>query len=265
VLRKLPGPLQIFVGDALMDPALAARAGGPAAVAGVRGSDVSDGSPEFAGAFQAYAKSRGIRYTPKAARAYDAAAALLEAYRLAAEPKGGPEILEALARVRFEGKSGPVAFDDNGDLVVARGAKLYDVVEFGPAGSVAKAAAPVAPEASGIAGAAATAGPATAAAPAAGAAAPALAPVRGAPPVVGAAAAATPGAATVVAAAPGVGVPPPGATVTVPAAESAAAAVLGVGVPPPGATVTAPDAAPAPPPDPSAAARRHPRPPRRLQ
>ena len=49
--------------------------------------------------------------TTQAAHAYDATAALIEAYRRAASPKGGPEIKAALQDVRFKGKAGPVAFD----------------------------------------------------------------------------------------------------------------------------------------------------------
>jgi hypothetical protein len=230
-LRKLPTPVQIFLGDSLMDATLAARAG-PAAVAGVRGSDVAFGSPEFISAFGKFTAGTGIEYTPKAARAYDATTALLTAFAAAAPPKGGPEILEQLQKVRFQGVSGPVAFDEAGDLEVAPGAQLYDVIEFDKRGAVVKSAA---------APAAAAAGAGAGAAPAAGAA--------GVPAAAGAAAAPVVAAPVVTAPAAAAAVPPataaaPGAAAALPAA-AAATAPAGAALPAAAAGAAAPAALPA--------------------
>ena len=125
--------VKIFGGDSINDPAMPARAGA-AAIAGVQASDVSFGSPEFVAAFKEFTKGK-IPYSSKAAHAYDAAWALMEAYRRAAEPKDGPQILAELASVKFQGKSGPIAFDEFGDLKFDP-ATSYVVTEFDKTGNV---------------------------------------------------------------------------------------------------------------------------------
>ena len=115
-----------------MDAAVA-KVAGPENAVGVRGSDVSFGSPDFVAAFKEYTKGKGIPYSSKAAHAYDAAQALIEAYRRAPDPKTGPQVLAELADVRFAGKSGPIAFDEFGDLKFNPAAS-YDVVEFDKSG-----------------------------------------------------------------------------------------------------------------------------------
>ncbi len=127
-------PVKIFGGDSVMDAAVA-KAAGAANTLGVRGSDVSFGSPEFVAAFKEFTKGKGIPYSSKAAHAYDAALALMDAYRRAAEPKDGPQLLAELAATRFQGKSGPVAFDEFGDLKFDP-AVSYQTVEFDKAGQL---------------------------------------------------------------------------------------------------------------------------------
>lgn len=119
----------------MMDPTVAATTG-PAVTLGIRGSDVSFGTPEFQAAFKDYVQGKNISYVAKAAHAYDATAALLDAYRRADDPKDGPQVAAALANVRFQGKSGPIGFDEYGDLKYDP-ATSYDVSEFQPDGSVA--------------------------------------------------------------------------------------------------------------------------------
>lgn len=55
-------------------------------------------------------------YSGFAATAYDAATALMDAFRRAAPPRGGPEVLKQLKDVKFSGKSGLISFDEYGDL-----------------------------------------------------------------------------------------------------------------------------------------------------
>jgi branched-chain amino acid transport system substrate-binding protein len=126
--------IRIFGGDSLMD-AQVAKAAGAANALGVRGSDVSFGSPEFVEAFNEFTKGKGIEYNAKAAHAYDAAVALMEAYRRAPQTKEGPAILAELANVRFQGKSGPIAFDEYGDLKYDP-VSSYNVLEFDKAGGL---------------------------------------------------------------------------------------------------------------------------------
>lgn len=77
-----------------------------------------------------------ISYVAKAAHAYDAIWALFEAYRRAPDPKAGPQIMAQLAGVTFPGVSGPIAFDDYGDLAYDPRTS-YDVAEFKKDGSIA--------------------------------------------------------------------------------------------------------------------------------
>jgi ABC-type branched-subunit amino acid transport system substrate-binding protein len=112
---------------------------GAAAAAGVRGSEVSPGSPEFQAAFKEFTAGNNVSYVAKAAHAYDAAVALMEAFRLAKEPKAGPDIAAALSGVRFPGKSGPIAFDEAGDLEFdprSNGTDYYTILEYFPDGSM---------------------------------------------------------------------------------------------------------------------------------
>ncbi|KAI8473456.1 MAG: periplasmic binding protein-like I [Monoraphidium minutum] len=133
-MAKLPFKVSIFNGDSMMDPTVAATAG-KANTVGVRGSDVSYGTPAFVADFKKFTAGKNISYVAKAAHAYDAAEALLEAYRRAPEPKEGPEIMAQLANVRFQGKAGPVAFDEYGDLKYDP-TTSYDVSEFNAKGEV---------------------------------------------------------------------------------------------------------------------------------
>ncbi|KAI8470694.1 MAG: hypothetical protein J3K34DRAFT_458716 [Monoraphidium minutum] len=135
-----PAPAaKLFAASALMAPPLAAAAGA-AGAAGVRGADAGFGSPAFAAAFGAFTKGK-LPYSSAAARAYDAAWALLEARAAAAEPKRGPQLLAALQRVSLaQGKSGAVAFDANGDRAVPRAGDGYGVVEFSKGGQQGAAA-----------------------------------------------------------------------------------------------------------------------------
>ncbi|KAI8468031.1 MAG: periplasmic binding protein-like I [Monoraphidium minutum] len=134
-----PLGVKIFVGDALMTPALPALAGGPAAVAGVRGTDMWY-APDFKKDFESYAKSRAIDapFSPKAAAAYDATVALLDAARRAPPPARGAGLLQELYAVKFSGKSGKVAFDESGDLKYDA-STAYSVAEFAPGGGLRRA------------------------------------------------------------------------------------------------------------------------------
>ena len=136
--KAAPRKLAIFLGDSGMDPTVAALAG-PGVMEGVRGSDVAFGDPAFVAAFQDYAKAKGrnASYVAKAAHAYDATAALLEAYRRAPDPKGGAEVLAELAGVRLaKGKSGiPLVFDEAGDAAFEPRLS-YAVSEFDAAGKL---------------------------------------------------------------------------------------------------------------------------------
>ncbi|KIZ04521.1 hypothetical protein MNEG_3430 [Monoraphidium neglectum] len=139
-LRTAQPPLSavtIFGGDSLMDATVPLRIGA-ALAKGVRGSDVTFGSPAFVAAFKTYTAGKNISYVPKASHAYDAAEALIEAYRRAEAPKDGKAILAQLADVRFKGVSGPIAFNEFGDLKYdPKGPRLYTVTEFGADGSIA--------------------------------------------------------------------------------------------------------------------------------
>lgn len=136
----LPNKITFFNGDSMMDPTVATVAGKDV-TAGIQGSDVAFGTPAFVAAFKDYTKGKGISYVAKAAHAYDATAALVEAYRRAAEPKDGPAILAELANVKFaNGMGGPVAFDEFGDALYDAG-KSYEVLEFDKDGQVQRAAA----------------------------------------------------------------------------------------------------------------------------
>lgn len=84
-----------------MDPTLVQKLGNKALAKGIRGSEVSFGTPKFQKAFADYTKGQNISYTPKAAHAYDAAWALMEAYARAPE-KMGSDILDALKDLKFE-------------------------------------------------------------------------------------------------------------------------------------------------------------------
>jgi hypothetical protein len=64
---------------------------------------------------QAFNKGRNTTFVGKAAAAYDATVALLDAYRRAAPPKLGPDVLKELFNVKFQGKSGLISFDDAGE------------------------------------------------------------------------------------------------------------------------------------------------------
>lgn len=134
-LKSKKSNVKVFLGDSMMDPTVAEAAGKANAV-GIRGTDVSFGTPAFVKAFNAHVAGKDINYVAKASHAYDAAQALLEAYRRAAEPKGGPQILAELPNVKFMGKAGPVAFDEYGDLKYDP-ATSYDISEFKADGSVA--------------------------------------------------------------------------------------------------------------------------------
>lgn len=125
--------VKVFGGDSLMDAAVAAAAG-PAAALGVRGTDTAFGSASFVAAFKEFTGGK-VAYNSKAAAAYDAVIALLDAYRRAAPPKEGPQILAALQDVRFLGKTGPVSFDEFGDRLFVP-TESYDVGEFDRTGNV---------------------------------------------------------------------------------------------------------------------------------
>jgi ABC-type branched-subunit amino acid transport system substrate-binding protein len=117
-----------------MDSSVAAAAGANATL-GVRGSDVSFGDEEFQAAFKEFTAGKNVSYVAKAAHAYDAAVALMEAFRRAPEPKDGPAVLAELGSVKFNGKSGPIAFDEYGDLAYDP-VSSYDVAEFDKDGQV---------------------------------------------------------------------------------------------------------------------------------
>jgi hypothetical protein len=73
-----------------MSPATSALAGA-AAAAGVRGTDMWF-DPAFEAEFNEFVAEKNITFVAKAAAAYDAAVVLMDAFRRAAEPKGGPEV-----------------------------------------------------------------------------------------------------------------------------------------------------------------------------
>lgn len=128
----------VFLSDSGMDPTVAAAAGA-STMAGVRGSDVAFGDPSFVEAFKKYAKSRNatVSYVAKAAHAYDATAALVEAYRRAAGAKDGPAVLAELGGVKFsKAKSGvALSFDEYGDASYDPESS-YEVSEFDSAGQI---------------------------------------------------------------------------------------------------------------------------------
>jgi branched-chain amino acid transport system substrate-binding protein len=126
--------VKIFGGDSMMDASVA-KAAGLGAALGVRGSDVSFGSPDFVAAFKDFTAGKGIEYNAKAAHAYDAAVALMEAWRRSPQTKEGAAILAELGNVRFQGKAGPVAFDEYGDLKYDP-ASTYNVLEFDKSGEL---------------------------------------------------------------------------------------------------------------------------------
>lgn len=141
-VRASAPKIKIYTGDSLMYPTVASKAGGAAAAAGVRGT-VMWATPEFQAEFKRQATDIvdvPVTFVGKAANAYDAAVALMDASRRAQEPKGGPQIRSALFNVKFTGKSGAVAFDELGDLVYDP-ATAYSVAEFGKDGAVKAAAA----------------------------------------------------------------------------------------------------------------------------
>ncbi|GBF90432.1 hypothetical protein Rsub_03428 [Raphidocelis subcapitata] len=166
----LPRRPSVFVSDSLITPATPLLAGKKSA-AGVRGADLWH-SPEFEAEFKDYVRSRGgdAPYTGFAATAYDATIALLDAFRRAAPPRGGPELLEQLKHVKFFGKSGLISFDEYGDLKYDPETG-YTVGVFGPDGALTQerpGAAPAPQERPGAAAAAATIAAAAAAAAARG-------------------------------------------------------------------------------------------------
>lgn len=157
----------MYVGDALMTRAAGAAMG--AAAPGVRGTDMYY-APGFEKEFRQFVKSSGmtnITYTPKAAAAFDAAVALMDAFRRAPAPKDGPQLLGELYSVKFAGKSGQIAFDSSGDLKYDP-ATAYDVGEFQPDGKIKLVARGAAGDGDGAPAAAAKAGPAAKPAAAAG-------------------------------------------------------------------------------------------------
>lgn len=111
-----------------------ADAAGPANVVGIRGADVW-GAPGFEVEFLAFNKGRNTTFVGKAAAAYDATVALLDAYRRAAPPKLGPDVLKELFNVKFQGKSGLISFDDAGDLIYDP-ATAFGIAEFAPGGKL---------------------------------------------------------------------------------------------------------------------------------
>ena len=136
--KAAPRKISIFLADGGMDPTVA-KLVGAGVMAGVRGSNVALGDPAFVADFKDFAKAKGrnVSYVSNAAYAYDATAALIEAYRRAADPKGGPEVLAELAGVRLaKGKSGiPISFDEAGDAAYQPGLS-YEVTEFEPSGQL---------------------------------------------------------------------------------------------------------------------------------
>ena len=97
--------------------------GAGAAAQGLIVSSVSQGNEEF---IQAHQEAYGSEPGPFAAQAYDAYTALEEALSTGAST--GAEIREALLEVSFQGVSGPISFDENGDV---QGVYEVSIVEEG--------------------------------------------------------------------------------------------------------------------------------------
>lgn len=117
--------LRIVSGDALAEPAFAAMLrDNPAVIADLAATSPWPGKPAFVEQFKA--ATDGAYFSAFTARAYDAMTALLRAYRDAAPPRAGRDIVAQLHKQRFDGASGPVEFDAFGDRVP--GPKSFVVV-----------------------------------------------------------------------------------------------------------------------------------------
>jgi hypothetical protein len=118
---------------------------GPELAAGIKAVDQWF-APTWPSEFADYVQSKGlagkVEFTPKTASAYDAAIAILDAYRRAPAPKTGPQLRDELRAVKFAGKGGPVAFDDSGDLAYPPDAAdtYVSLIGFQPDGSLKIAA-----------------------------------------------------------------------------------------------------------------------------
>ncbi|MDD9950676.1 MAG: ABC transporter substrate-binding protein, partial [Zetaproteobacteria bacterium] len=91
------------------------------AAEGLLVTSVSEGDAVFVAA---HMEKFGVEPGPFAAQAYDAFRAIFEASKTGAST--GQEIKDALANVNFDGVSGPISFDGNGDISEA----TYDVYLF---------------------------------------------------------------------------------------------------------------------------------------
>eukprot|EP00877_Chromochloris_zofingiensis_P007261 jgi/Chrzof1/2789/Cz11g29140.t1 len=125
---------QLYGGDAIMDPGLL-RYVDKKDVRGLLGSDVSFGSRQFQKDYAAYA-GNNVSYNAKAAHAYDAMKAVLLALDTAKTPRTSKQVIVPLAKLKFQGVSEAISFDQLGDLPYKANAS-YNTVEFTPSGSVA--------------------------------------------------------------------------------------------------------------------------------
>lgn len=75
------------------------------------------GSQEYEAKLRAAAKNRTDLDTAGTGQAYDAVTALLKAYAAAPTPKSGAAVAQLIPKQRFQGVTGPVAFDEFGDRV----------------------------------------------------------------------------------------------------------------------------------------------------
>eukprot|EP00775_Hariotina_reticulata_P002011 gene2011-2333_t len=105
--------LNIYGGDALADPTLYARVGGRnSAISQLAAITVAPGNASFIAKFKEFTDAQ---HQVWAAHAYDAMVAYLKAYK-AAPIKDAPAIAGQLSKLKFEGASGTIEFDQNNDV-----------------------------------------------------------------------------------------------------------------------------------------------------
>eukprot|EP00775_Hariotina_reticulata_P003097 gene3097-3376_t len=108
--------LPVFAGDGLADATLfTALQGSTSILQRMVLTGFNPGLEQFQARFANF--TNNTLYHAAAAHAFDATEALVRAYKAAAAPKDGTEILRQLQKERFDGVSGFVEFDQYGDRI----------------------------------------------------------------------------------------------------------------------------------------------------
>ncbi len=115
-LKQMGIKTRVFGSEGLKGPEIAAQK----AAQGLTITSVSAGTESFA---DAYMREHGLEVQPFAPQAYDAFDALARAIKNSA--KTGPEIQKQLTTLQFEGASGSIDFDEQGDV-----SGTYDVYQL---------------------------------------------------------------------------------------------------------------------------------------